>query len=180
MNIFVVDTSPVVSAQSLCDQHVVKMILESAQMLSTNIRILGTKPGICLSTTFPNIYKSTHQNHPSTVWARSAEGFSWLLEHAEALCDEYTHRFGKQHKTTQVIAEVRAGLSFIDFQKTDAGNYAIAIRKEILPVCLVVDEHGLPDVPLTYRNYIKNYKRLFGSKRPRFAKWTKRSKPSWF
>ena len=44
MNVFVLDDDPVVAAQLQCDKHVVKMIVESAQMLSTIHRMLdGTK-----------------------------------------------------------------------------------------------------------------------------------------
>ena len=92
MNIFVLDESPVVSAKYACDKHVVKMILESAQMLCS-VQPEGTAP-----------YKRTHYNHPCTKWVReSSRNYEWLLIHAYALCDEYTRRYDKVHKTQAVI-----------------------------------------------------------------------------
>ena len=88
MNIFVVDYDPNKSAQDLCDKHVVKMILETAQMLCA-AHPIGTAP-----------YKATHLKHPCTLWvARSIDNYEWLLTHGYALCREYTARYGKRHKT---------------------------------------------------------------------------------
>ena len=39
MNIFVLDENPVIAAKMACDKHIVKMILESAQMLCTAKRV---------------------------------------------------------------------------------------------------------------------------------------------
>ena len=43
MNIFVLDRNPVIAAQMQCDKHIVKMIVESGQMLSTVHRMLDGK-----------------------------------------------------------------------------------------------------------------------------------------
>jgi len=91
MNIFYLDRDPVKSAQAQCDRHVVKMILETAQLLSTAHHELdGTSPA----------YKPTHRNHPSAVWVRSnTMCYRWAWEHLKALGDEYRERYGKTHKT---------------------------------------------------------------------------------
>ena len=87
------------SAQYMCDKHVVKMILESAQLLCTSHHVCPT--GIELPEKF---YKQTHTNHPSAVWVRaSTDNYSWLTAHANALLSEYTHRYEKQHASTPVI-----------------------------------------------------------------------------
>ena len=92
MNIFVLDLDPVQAGVCQCDKHVVKMILETAQMLST---IAGGP------------YKPTHANHPCTKWAgESVENFLWLKEHGLALCHEYTHRYGKKHKCEDIIWDI--------------------------------------------------------------------------
>lgn len=89
MNIFVVDKDPVAAAIALMDKHVVKMSLETAQILST----INGGP-----------YTPTHENHPCVKWARAAAGnYAWLVKHGLALCDEYTFRFGKVHKCREVI-----------------------------------------------------------------------------
>lgn len=80
MNIFYVDRDPIVASQMLCDRHVVKMALETAQILST---VLGGP------------YKPTHKNHPSVLWA--AKHTEWTYEHFQGLLKEYTHRYGKTH-----------------------------------------------------------------------------------
>jgi len=99
LNIFFVDSDPVVAAQSLVDKHVVKMILESAQLLSTAHRLLDgeefegkTKTGRKakrwkLHDARENvIYSATHINHPSAVWCRqSVENYNWLVDHFFAL-----------------------------------------------------------------------------------------------
>lgn len=93
MNIFFLDRSPALSAQLLCDKHVLKMTIESAQMLSTIQRYFGNSD--------LSLYKSTHLNHPCTLWARKTSGnYAWLLQHLIALLEEYSHRFRRQHKTS--------------------------------------------------------------------------------
>jgi len=90
MNIFVLDKDPRKAAAQMCDQHVVKMLLESAQLL-------------CLPFDDPP-YKPTHQNHPCSKWVLESDGnYEWLLCHATALCIEYRRRYDKQHKSRSVI-----------------------------------------------------------------------------
>ena len=89
MNIFYLDKDPIKSAEYQYNKHVVKMILESAQMLCTAHRFYGNN----------NVpYKSTHLNHPSSVWVReSDEHYDWLYNHMLALGREYTRRYNKKH-----------------------------------------------------------------------------------
>ncbi len=96
MNIFYISTNPVRAAQMQCNKHVVKMILESAQMLCTAHHEFGNHD-------VP--YKVAHRNHPSTIWARSGlKQYNWLYRHFAALSDEYTERYGKVHLTWQKCA----------------------------------------------------------------------------
>jgi hypothetical protein len=98
MNIFYLDKDPVKAAQLQYNKHVVKMILESAQMLCTIHRHFGNED-------VP--YKSTHKNHPSTKWARENwSHYNWLYQHMIALGDEYTKRYGKTHLTIQKCVPV--------------------------------------------------------------------------
>ena len=97
MNIFYISTDPVRAAVWQCDKHVVKMILESAQMLCTAHHEFGNHE-------VP--YKVAHRNHPSTIWARSgAKQYNWLYRHFQALSDEYTQRYGRVHLTWQKCAQ---------------------------------------------------------------------------
>ena len=94
MNIFVLDRDPAIAASMACDKHVVKMILETAQMLCTAAREAGHYAP----------YRSTHKKHPCTIWAgESKENWDWLVSHGLALCAEYTSRYGKKHKSQAII-----------------------------------------------------------------------------
>jgi len=98
MNIFFLDSNPKVAAQLLCDKHIVKMPLETAQMLCTAYDRHGeTAP-----------YKSTHKNHPSTLWAgQTIENYRWLWKHGMALCEEYTYRYDKRHACEDILLVVQ-------------------------------------------------------------------------
>lgn len=93
MNVFFLDRDPSRAARMLCDKHVVKMTLETAQILST---IVGGP------------YKPTHARHPSVLWAADNPG--WVWEHFMALLDEYTYRYGKTHKCAEVARFISSRL----------------------------------------------------------------------
>lgn len=91
MNIFITSACPIRSAQDHLNAHLVKQILESAQLLSTAHVVLDGNQVA---------YKATHQNHPSAIWTRQSKAnYLWLFEHFKALCDEYEYRTGKVHKS---------------------------------------------------------------------------------
>jgi len=94
MNIFVLHEDPQSAAEMACDKHVVKMILETAQMMCTVVATYGHHTP----------YRPTHARHPCTIWAgQSRANWNWLTEHGRALCAEYTKRYGKVHKSQSVI-----------------------------------------------------------------------------
>jgi hypothetical protein len=100
VNIFASSPCPEASAATLADRHVVKMILETAQILSTAIE-RHVDPA-----DFANFdgYKPTHRNHPCTLWAGDTRAnFDWTVRHGLALGAEYTRRFSKVHKSQAVI-----------------------------------------------------------------------------
>lgn len=100
MNIFAVDEDPYLAACMLPDKHIVKMPLETAQMLSIiysphyhDIAQLPKKDGSPYNTK-----KGAFKNHPCTIWAAATKhNIAWLLQHGIALCEEYTYRYGKEH-----------------------------------------------------------------------------------
>lgn len=96
LNIFFLSESPISAARYQCDRHVVKMILESAQLLSTAHRELDGDEWADEM----GLYKRTHKNHPSAVWVRqSTAHYRWLYRHFLALCEEYEYRYSKTHKS---------------------------------------------------------------------------------
>jgi len=160
MNIFYTDPCPVVSAQSLCDKHVVKMPLESAQMLCTAWRV--QKPVLELWCDSKGFYQSVHENHPSTKWARAnAKQYKWLFNHYVALCVEYNHRYGKIHKSFELASELcHVPDTIIKGMFTEP------------PRCMP-DEYKTGNTITSYRDYIHGEKK-------HFAKWTRRQAPDWF
>ena len=105
MNIFAVSDDPRLAALQLPDKLVPKMIVESAQMLSTAHRVLdGDEKADML-----HLYKKAYENHPSTIWVRKdAMNYWWLWMHALTLCEEYKWRFTDEggigmHKTVPII-----------------------------------------------------------------------------
>ena len=93
MNIFFLSLDPTEAAHFHCDRHVVKMILETAQLLYTAHWMYE-------SPLPEGAYKKTHPSHPSARWVReSLSNYNWLVQLGLALCEEYTYRYGKIHKT---------------------------------------------------------------------------------
>ena len=113
MNIFYLHSCPVKAATLQYNKHVVKMILETAQLLCTAHHELGNHD-------VP--YKPTHRNHPSAVWARQdAANYAWLYKHMIGLGDEYTKRYGKTHLTIEkckdVLKQPPANLQWNEFNE---------------------------------------------------------------
>lgn len=111
MNIFFLSMCYRLAAQMQCDRHVVKMILETAQLLCTAIHLyqLSLDEEDRADLEPYGLYKKTHQHHPMRKWVSEARAnFEWALNHGLALCDEYTHRYGKVHKTRALLERLEA------------------------------------------------------------------------
>lgn len=159
MNIFFLSNDPDDCARQHCDKHVVKMILETAQLLSNAHHMLDGDQVI------KPIYKLTHKNHPSAVWTRaSVTHYEWLWMLLGTLCREYTHRYGKVHKVE------RDGL--IEILKTPPVNIPRSSWMSEPPPAMP-DEYKVTNVVESYRNYYRGAKRSF-------ARWTNREIPEWF
>jgi len=150
MNIFFLDKSPDLSAQYLCDKHVPKMLLESAQMLSTALHshTMGISTGI---------YKEAYPNHPMTKWVGfNRDNFNWALENAMWIDEEYKTRFKKQHKSGKVIQCIIDN----DYYK-DIPDGFFSEPPQCMP-----DEYKDKDYVTAYRKYYQGAKKYF-------AKWEK-------
>lgn len=169
MNIFYLDSDPIKAAEYMVDKHVVKMIVETAQLLSTAHRVLdgklieGNKKVWVLPDDRENVlYKTTHVNHPSAIWCReSNNNYNWLYCHFLALLGEYTHRYGKIHKCTELSLWLR----------DPPHNIPISWKTQATPA--MPDEFKVPgDSVKSYRNYYRVGKASL-------HRWTKRDVPSW-
>lgn len=128
MNIFYLDRDPVLAAQYHTNKHVIKMVLETAQLLSTAHRVVDGIDNKLPDTDTrfkPDrddvLYLATHISHPSAVWARATVGnYMWLYALFLALLQEYTHRYGKTHACNKLKDYLRyppakiVGSSFSD------------------------------------------------------------------
>ncbi len=126
MNIFVTDDCPIQSARNLPDKHIVKMPLETCQMLSIIYSDWYYGVGkLYKSDGTP--YRTAHgafRKHPCTIWAADNQyNLAWLIEHGLALCDEYTQRYGKVHTCLDVIYQAeRIYRRCFDLDTTDAAT----------------------------------------------------------
>ena len=153
MNIFIVNSNPVIAAQELCDKHVVKMILESAQMLCSAFEN-GEAP-----------YRRAYYNHPCTKWVRESQAnYEWLLEHAYALCDEYFYRYDKSHKSIHAIAWCSNNSQRLDLNQ----EIGLTPFTQAMP-----DEYKSDDTVQAYQDY-------YNGEKSYFAKWKKTRIPEWF
>lgn len=159
MNIFAVHEDPVVSAQMLCDRHVNKMILETAQMITA----------VAHRYDYPTVYKPGFKKHPCTIWAGdSIANWDWLIQHGIALNEEKKYRFGgKDHSSYDVIAWHYECLHM------PRQKYKLTPFAQAMPDVCKDTNHVK-----AYRNYYLGYKQRFkDGKRP---VWTKRDPPSWW
>lgn len=176
MNVFYLDKTPKVAAQYHCDKHVVKMIIEYAQLMSTAHRVLDgelyndkTENGRNIKRwRLPDererhLYKASHVNHPSGVWCRANnENYYWLYKLFVNLCEEYTVRYGKVHKTQALMPIL-----------SKAPNY-IKVGAFTEPPPAMPDYCKIPeDSVASYRNY-------YNKEKTGFAKWKNTPTPEWY
>ena len=152
MNIFILDTEIPKCAEYHCDQHAIKMILESVQLLCTALNKKG----------FETPYKSTHVKHPCVLWVEASyDNFEWLCQLTYELNDEYKYRFNKEtdHKSIAVLKQIES----LKYERSGLTEFPQAMPDEFKVA---------GDAVAAYRNF------YIGDKM-RFAKWTKRAIPVW-
>ncbi len=155
MNLFVLDRSPATAARLHSDVHVIKMCLETAQILCAALHRHGLAAP----------YRPTHCGHPSVLWAGDALAhWRWTRELGLALAEEYTWRFGKEHKCGAVIAGLPEAPPLPDLPWRE-------------PPQAMPDAYRRDDVVAAYRAYYAGAKASFPGKGP--ASWTRRPVPAW-
>lgn len=183
MNIFTTNDCPIISAQEMCDKHVVKMIVEYAQLMSTAHRVLDgqeyydkTKAGRRIKRWLhPDeylekiLYKASHIKHPSGIWCRTSTGnYTWLYNHFIAACNEYKYRYGKTHLTFTKLADI-----FI----TPPKHLANGPRTEFA-VAISPDQKCRQIPGFEKLSPVDKYKQYIIYDKP-FAVWSKRQPPPW-
>lgn len=180
MNVFYLANDVKECATFHVNKHVVKMIVEYAQLLSTAHRVLDGTVTVVKSKTgrntkkwlLPNnkdalLYKATHINHPSAVWVRqSVDNYTWLHSMLLALLDEYTFRYGKVHKCAE-IAELLAD---------PPANIPVASFTAPTP--------AMPDECVIDNDVIESYRTYYRTKKQHIANWSGkvngREVPDWY
>jgi hypothetical protein len=154
MNIFFLDREPKICAKYHNDKHVVKMILEYAQLLCTAHHLCGTVSD--------ELYKPTHKNHPSAVWVRRSQShYAWLYDLFIALQQEYTYRYNKTHASSKL-------------------NYILSQPPDDIRIIGWLEDppQAMPDEYKTF-SAVTAYRQYYISGKSHIAKWTRRDKPYW-
>lgn len=153
MNIFILDSDPKEAARMLCDRHLIKMILESAQLLCSPF-----EPGIAP-------YRRAFYNHPCAKWVRaSIQNYDWLCDHAISMCEEYSQFYERRHRSQDVIEWCIRNKHMLNLNKDGLTPFAQAMPPHL----------KAQNAVLAYRSYYLTEKKSF-------AKWSRgRKVPSWW
>ena len=160
MNIFILSLNPYLCAIYHNDKHVVKMILETAQMLCVTHWLCSNDPD-----PHNGLYKRTKAfaNHPCTKWIRESTGnYMWIYILFRELCKEYTYRYNKVHSCEKRFIDIFNEIPEL-IPKGSMTQFAQAMFDDV--------KHKNPII--AYRNYYKKYKKDF-------CVWTKRDVPYWY
>lgn len=176
MNVFFLDYDPKICAQMHNNKHVVKMIIEYCQLMSTAHRVLDgteytdlTANGRRIkrwrmddSSMEQTLYKASHINHPSAVWCRTNKSnYAWLYHMWLHLLDEYTYRYGKRHSCEKLMSSL-----YQDPKNIPDGEF-FAPTPAMPPDLKVLAENPQPgrkyDVLKSYHNYYNVAKRGFAN-----------------
>ena len=170
------DPDPKICAEMHLDKHVVKMIIEYAQLMSTAHRFLGGEEYTDLTANGRRIkrwrmnddlenqlMKASHINHPSGVWCRTTDtNYKWLYNMWTHLLDEYTYRYGKIH----ACARLRGTLE--------------ALPNNIRQGGFTPPTPAMPDDVKIPNDVLKSYQNYYIQNKAHFAKWSRRPVPTWF
>jgi hypothetical protein len=153
MNIFYLDRDVSKCAEYHNDKHVVKMILESCQLLYTTHWVTGSKP--------TQGYKATHVKHPCSLWLlESLDNYRWLISLAKELCREYTFRYKKHHACEVHVA-------WLSDNEPQLASRGVTNPRQAMP-----EHYKRPNPVVAYRLY-------YCGDKLRFATYKGRKTPHW-
>ena len=168
MNIFVINSNPILSAMDLCDAHVCKMVVESCQLLSTQDYMCGLTEGR---------YKPTHVNHPCRKCLDNPYNYLWLVFHLSALLGEYEVRFNRTHMCQDIFVRnwFKKLSSLHEYGLKEAADIP---SRTTFPKCMPEEfktgRDTLIDVVASYKNYYRYKKQTL-----KRWKYTNRGEPVW-
>jgi hypothetical protein len=176
MNVFYLHKDPATCAQMHCDKHVVKMIIEYAQLLSTAHRVLDGEEYVDKTANNRRIkrwrlpdereqllYKASHINHPDNIWLRQSHcNYQWVNQLFLRLCEEYEHRYGRVHETARKL-----------YGK-------LTTPPKNIPTGFMTEPPQAMPYTCKMLDPIDAYRRYYIREKAPFCKWTKRDIPEWF
>jgi hypothetical protein len=162
MNIFYLDQDPKLCAQYHADKHVVKMILESAQLLCTAVNVLAGEQ--------VTPYKSTHVNHPCSIWVReSYSNWLYVFNLMMYLEQEWNYRYKDPDNYT--LHKSVSELSKIDI---------VSLADGFLPYTpFTLPALCMPDYCKTSNDPVECYREYYRKEKVALHKWTGRDRPHW-
>lgn len=161
MNVFALSRNPNLAAYYMCDKHVVKMIIETSQILSA---VMDARGSNSKQYSLPQ-YPKAHMKHPSTLWAMESLGnYKWLVRHLEALHMEYENRYSRTHKLQGCLMVYRAQTDNLKFEKTKRTEFVQAITNK----------------KWHRKNPIEAYRTYYNMEKFVFAKWKLGNIPHWY
>lgn len=163
MNIFVLDKDPEKAAKMHCDKHCVKMIIESAQMLSQAHHYWNSKYK-------DFVYKGAYKNHPCTKWVcDNGDNYNWLFQLFKFLIKEYELRYGKRHRCSDLLFYLEYNPHYLSRIQHENGHFD----------CCTPFAQAMPE---KYKNIdpIKAYRDYYNGEKAGFAKWKMGNEPEWF
>ena len=177
MNMFILDLDVTKCAEYHANSHILKMVVETSQLLSTAHRLLDGEQYVGVSTSGRKakrwklndstsdsiVYSATHINHPCAVWVRqSKENYSFTYDLLVALCSEYTHRYGKIHKTF----------------RTELGSILKDVPKNISTLGLTPFAQAMPD-EYRHADAVTAYRAYYKHGKSHLHNWKNREVPDW-
>ena len=201
MNIFFLSESTSEAAAAACDRHVVKMITETCQMLSTAHRVLDgteyidkTKNGRKIkrwkledSGLDDLLMKASHVNHPCNIWVRShLNNYQWLRHYGVCLLREYNYRYNKPEKFARAVKILNqlcpSNISIDTIISPYLANINFRSIRITEPPLTMPDQYKVKAKrnDQTLNHIVESYRRFYIEEKASFATWTKRSPPEWF
>lgn len=153
MNIFILDYEPHTNVKYYCDKHIVKMILETVQLLHgvyyfTNEQDKAT-------------YKLTHKNHPCAKWVReSLSNWNYLYSLGLCMYNEYKYRYNKTHKSGELLLNNTK-------QPEQLEDIGLTPFAQCMP-----DNYKQDDTVQAYREY-------YAKEKYNILTWKNREEPQW-
>jgi hypothetical protein len=159
MQLFILDYEPCVSAQMMSDCHIIKMCLETAQILSS----VRFNKGFEHNEIIPKPYNT---KHPVITAIDNQEKINWLLDYNRAIHSEYVYRFNKHH----------AYFKLIEFYEHLRDNSIKYYDKSKLNFA-----RDFKDFTTTKTDLIESFREYYKMKKSIIKRWkyTKRSEPEW-